>query len=620
MRPHLPPRSRRPRRSHAAAVLAALASAATLAAPLPASAAEVVVTGTVLDPDGQPAAGVLVATLAADELWASPPSVDDPSRQVLTDEDGRYELRAPGGPYLVRACPTAEVEEPSCQAPEEDPPYLRAYVGGGGQTTSWVAQEALLRPTGAARTLDPITLEETSRLHGRLTNANVNPDDPRRAPELVVLRRLDGTQVGFRFLESEEYDFTGLAPGQYRVESFLTQLSGRRYRSEVVTLGEGEDRRLDATLGRPAYVTGRLTDAGRGVGRHQVAVLRGGTEVARTLTDERGGYRLTVAEPGAYTVRAVGDDSAYLDARSPAVTVAAGATVRRDLAVRRGAVVTMRVVDHGGTRVVHRLRDARGRSVRAGVEEGRTVRYEGLPTGRYTATAVRGGRYAQRTFTVTDLGRRELGLVLPRQRTLVLRGVTTPGSVVEVADRRDVGDERFGWYGDDLVVADRKGRYRVTGVVPGEYAATVRPPGEASVAPRVVDRIAVRRDVVRDLPLPAGGVVRGRLVRADGSPFEVPLAVEAVHLGENRRLQYRFDLSRPDGAFAVTALLPGPVLATTNVSEGAQHDYWEVGSPYYLRHDEVRVDVRAGRVHDVGDVRLTVAGGPPVRDDRPGIS
>lgn len=570
------------------------------------------VSGRVVDASGRPVAGMLVAAVRADELWQNVSPLGDAAREVVTGADGRFEIHAPtSGAYAVRVCPAVDLGGGAqCMAPEEEPPYLRAYVGSGARATSWIALPRLLAPSTSARRLADVVVTAPSRIVGRLRNANVQVPGSGRPPELVVLRRLDGTQVGYRFLDDERYEFPGLAPGRYRVESYLRQLLPRRFRSEVVELGPQETRRVDATLGRPVEVTGRVTTGGRPVARQEVALLRDGVELTRTITDRDGLYVLRGDRPGRHVVRTVSAETPYLTASTAPFDLAAGGRATRDLAMVRGATVRFEVASAAASGVLHRLRDSSGRSVAGELVEGSTVRYQGLAPGRYTSTVVSGRSWTRRAFEVTGRASQDLGTIALDRRTVTWTGTTAPDTLLEIGDVRDVADERFAIASPRPQVSGPDGTFRVTGLVPGDYHVVARPPAASDRAPRVLGSLDLHADVRRDLPLAKGGVLTGRLVRAsDGTAYEVPLAVEAGHLGDNRRYQYEFGVSDARGRFAVTSLMAGEVDVTTNVHEGTQHDYWEAGSPYYVVHDPVRVQVATGRVQDVGTLRLRVGGG-----------
>lgn len=604
----------RPRRTLPVLALAALLLPTVLVA-APAQAGVVTVTGRAIGPDGDPVAGVLVTAASTEELWTGTSPVPDPERETITRDDGTFTVRAPSkGAYAIRLCAADTADDRNrCLAPAEDPAWQRTYVGSSGQAAGWVALPRLLDATTGSRDLGSVHLQRPGRVEGRLVHANAQPAGSGRAPELVVLRRLDGTQADYRYLTSEHYSFTGLAPGQYRVESHLEQLRPARHLSPVLTVRSGTTVRSDATLARPVQVTGRVTAAGRAVARQQLVLLRGRTEVGRTLADADGRYRFVADGAGRYAVRTAGRDSAFRTERSRTVSVGEGGRARLDLRLVKGGVIRLAVPRPSRSGVLHQLRDAEGRLVAVDRVASSAFRFRGLAPGRYVLTTVSGQRYARRAVDLRGRRTIDLGRVRPDRRTVSWTGRTGAGAVIELVDRRDLHDPDAPSVVPESPVADASGRFRAVGLVPGTYAAVVRPTGGSSLAPAVVSRLRVTTDLRRDVPLQTGAVVTGRLVRdVDGSALEVPLAVEAQHLGENRRYQAPFAVSDEAGGFAIRGLMAGRLDVTTNVGEGVDRAYWEVGTPYFFRHDPIRLTTAGSGRTVLGDVRLSVGGQDPL--------
>ncbi|WP_203409775.1 carboxypeptidase regulatory-like domain-containing protein [Archangium violaceum] len=320
-----------------------------------------------------------------------------------------------------------------------------------------------------------------------------------------------------------------------------------------------ESRTLDITLPHGVLVRGRVVDeAGHPVDGVRVALSRpppGGGEDApvfvSTVSDAEGTFSLDAPEPGDYTAHLSHPD--FLVTEGPVSAPVEGAR----LVLRSGTHVEVEVVDESGRPVAEAEVSVRVAGAEDSHEEktGTTdergkVTLKGFEPGKYVVTAQLPleGHLRRVRRSVESRGAELLRVRLSFEAGLELSGVVVDGeglpvegarvelAPVPLRDSREGHDTREesvpesladAWDSESVrpLLTDARGRFTMKHLRPGYYQVTVlkegyvlRAPtaqGEMDSTPSVIVSAGARE--VR-LVLDFLGMVKGRVVRADGSP------------------------------------------------------------------------------------------------------
>ncbi|HSN56198.1 MAG TPA: carboxypeptidase-like regulatory domain-containing protein, partial [Candidatus Sulfomarinibacteraceae bacterium] len=435
----------------------------------------------------------------------------------------------------------------------------------------------------------------------------------------------------------------GLAAGPHRLRLRLP--GAATLVSEVVEVGPGEARQLPpAVPGRGLAIGGRVLDAEtlQPVAGARVSCEPGSPhrfrkphelETRPTATSGADGlFLLEGLDAGRCRalVRAPGYAAWRLDGVEPDEI----GTDLGDVELDHGMAVVGRVVDRAGrpqTGIAVEVFEAAAYAYFAETtvrsDHDGWFRAEGLPAGRWTLTASRGGERARATVegAAGDTASAELrlggvdleGEVFIGDRpaaggSLVLAGEGARGDGMVVMVQTGADDRRlFGIEQPPLSLAVAgDGRFAAAGVSPGVYTASYTPPGAGgSPVSRelVVPQVETHRCVIRF----ADAGVDGAVVDGDGRPVAGAMVLVRAADGSVRASGF----SNGDGAFAFVGLDPG--IARLGAVHGEYGDAPEV-------EVELRTGDRAGPVTlelgppDGAELTLTVRsdvgslGGAPV--------
>jgi RNA polymerase sigma-70 factor (ECF subfamily) len=550
--------------------------------------------GSVLDADGRPAAGALVALVvaAAYEDMADKAALR-PRATTTAATDGAYRFeQIPPGLYLLTA--TARGWAPAERTdvsllPGEALQGLELRLARGGARLAGHVSDAGGGPIGGA-TLRALALGAGGRPEGARTFVAVGGADG--AYEILLPR------------------------GSYRV---VADADG--YAPEGVKLLLDVDRTHDFRLAPAARISGRVVERGGGpVAAAEVridserAVLRSTrADVSRRSTSDAGGAFVFAGVPaGGYRVS--GRAGALVGRAERPVVVAPG-----------GAALDVEVVLVRGQRVAGTVRDGSGRPipgarVRAGDDGAAGItsadgRYalEGLPPGRHTLAAEAAGLAPARAPVVIDradvdgvdlvLGAeaRVEGRVLgrdgqPLPGASVTALVVTPDALADSVSSAAVGR------------SDSEGRFSLGGLGAGELRVEAQhPEAGRGVAGPVALPAGGRQQV--EIRMGRGGLVRGTVLWDDRRP-----AVGAVVAGSQRRLPAITTATDEQGRYELGPFSPGEL----TVDARPETDALEHGGS----GTEKRLTLASGEDRDGVDIMLArrdeeIAGVALAPDGRP---
>ncbi len=389
--------------------------------------------------------------------------------------------------------------------------------------------------------------------------------------------------------EDGGFALADLPEGRYRVWAAARDRASRA--QSVDRLGAGPFAPVQLDLEPATIVTGQVIDGstGRGVAAHVSLVADDADEPIRTATSTAAGaFRIEGVPLGGWTADAFAPG--YVSADS--VRFQTGAGYAPSVALRRGGVLSGRVVNGSGAPVAGAVVLGRADGAGADVSEEIVAR-------RLGATAGWGAGLAPSSTAglVTATGQR----FLPRGELGVLVGpVPFPPPPGAVSSAVRIASPLGGQATDAPTVpvdpalesrftTDGEGRYRLTGLAPGRYRvlATHRDFADGASEPRDVDLGTALADV--DVVMHGGLTLYGVVVDEGGEP--IPGAMVAAR-GE-RGIDPRRSVTGADGSYRI-----GPLSADADLEISAPG----VGSA--MRR--IEIDPAAGRAPSTREENFTL--------------
>ncbi len=473
--------------------------------------------GTVLDPNGEPVVGA--------EVRASLDSQGGRSAVTETDAQGRFELDSVG-PGALSLEASSDDWAPSRSGHLDSEP--------GSEHRDWT-----------------LHLTRGGAVGGVVFDSAGVPD----------VGRSIGVQSQFGDVREAFSDDSGsflvehLAPGVYQViampdeavwasadpESQDLGAMWNELRMAMATVVDGETAQvvLGAPPRAPVVVHGRITRGGDPVSGAGLFALAEGGRMLETLradsADALGYFELELDEPGDYTFVILGSDQVEREADFP-VTIPAVERQRLDLALPAGSIRgRVNAPDGGpaeqgmvwarredGTSELSALMAPIGVSLEA---DGRFA-IEGLHPGHYTLSASAGsGAWATRhgVLVAQDRATEGIGLSLVPTGRLVGTLVDAQGAGVEdaVVHLRD-GDGRplYRLSGQ----SDHRGAFEIEGVPIGEVLVSART--SQGVSPSALAVVTPEGEARVSLELGPGVLLRVVLADADGLPLRASVRVQ----------------------------------------------------------------------------------------------
>ena len=329
----------------------------------------------------------------------------------------------------------------------------------------------------------------------------------------------------------------------------------------------------DVALTQGGAVVGRVAQDGTDVGIPGVTLAfrprRG--ELVRVTSAEEGRYAVPNLNPGAYDV--VIETPGWFPLRPLQVTLAPEATepVRFDVPVLGARALSGVVVLPAGTLVggARVWLTGGGQILRGARQAGRPLETFTTPEGRWTIADVPPNLNVVVRAALGDLEATPVGVAADRPpegdvRLVLLGTGSFAGRVTELHGGDPVVGARVRVrpqgepFGRDArtVVTDGDGRWRVEGLIPGEYDLVPTARDYRPAAPRRMTLAPGAKDERADLLLDPGLVVAGVVTDDSGRPLDgVSLVVEGkTEEGTDLR---RGATSGPEGRFRVIGLVPG---------------------------------------------------------------
>jgi protocatechuate 3,4-dioxygenase beta subunit/uncharacterized protein (DUF2141 family) len=536
------------------------------------------IAGRVRWPDGSPAAGAKVEVDFDPDALAGMGALNaarGAEGESACDADGRFEVTGLGkGPFLVRSEATRQASD--------------------GEE-KWLAKATGIKP--GARDLE-LELRAPSRLAGRVIDHTGAP-----VPSFTVASTL-ASPVFFMSGERREASFQddagafvlrNLPAGSYTLAAHadgygpMTPLE--------LSLPRHEDTPVELVLAPAASVVGTVVDPhGKPVTGARVSLqaefaeriqrLRGDVQSPETTSGENGSFVLTGLAGGTSSLVASRDGFA---ASEPAtVEVAAGARANGVvLALRKGAVLTGEIYGGdgkpaGGVQVIAQETATQATNMKRADATG-AFRYESLPPGSYTVTALLAGQDVETDgsnsevsaaflenmrFTMVQLEDGEEEHVVlgapPKDPVKVHGRVLHDGKAVTEGLVSFMGEGAKGLESLKMAPLRAGGRYETELGAPGKYVVTVQLTGGTSGFRQ--DNVEYRETIPEveeheldfDLPLAA---IRGTVRGPDRKPLpgaRVTLATEGgIESGSFLGGHYAEATTDEAGNYAFECLRPG---------------------------------------------------------------
>jgi protocatechuate 3,4-dioxygenase beta subunit len=380
-----------------------------------------------------------------------------------------------------------------------------------------------------------------------------------------------------------------LPEGRYRVWAAAGDRASRA--QSVDRLGAGPFAPVQLDLEPAAIVTGQVIDGstGRGVAAHVTLVADDPDEPTRTATSTAAGaFRIEGVPLGGWTADAFAPG--YVSADS--VRFQTGAGYAPSVALRRGGVLSGRIVDGSGAPVAGAVVLGRADGGGADVSEEIVARRLGATAGWGTGLAP-----SSTAGLVTATGQR----FLPRGELGVLLGpVPFPPPPGAVSSAVRIASPLGGPPADAPTVpvdpalesrftTDREGRYRLTGLAPGRYRVLVthRDFADGASEPRDVELGTALADV--DVVMHGGMTLYGVVVDEGGEP----IAGAMVAARGERGLDPRRSVTGADGSYRI-----GPLSADADLEVSAP------GLGSAMRR--IEIDPAAGRAPSTREENFTL--------------
>jgi protocatechuate 3,4-dioxygenase beta subunit len=399
----------------------------------------------------------------------------------------------------------------------------------------------------------------------------------------------------------------GLTPGRYEVTADPTEqemqsvspsddqqwmVRNSLQKSASVTIVENETTHV--VLGAPPRAPVQLS----GVVRRGSAPFEGASVLAYrsnsegrnqqkyAATDEKGVYRMTLDEPGDYSVQVSRSQGGSSISRSVSIPEVASYTLDFDLAVGR---ISGRVLDPEGDPVSNaqvqlqldpNQAERRTDGVNGWMNTGDdgTFAFDNLPAGTFTVSATDQQSWGPYRPETRFAGDKRSGIVLEEGADVgdvelrLMRAGTLQGTVrlasgqpavgALVMLRNERGEPREAW---PMVQSDGTGRYRANDLSPGLWTASARLGHDVSAESSPV-RISSNEKSELDLSLRPGTMLHVQVVDAQGKPVGAGISVVDER---GREHGHSFVYFQQDGnGRTVGPLAPGKYTITASNHDG----------------------------------------------------
>ena len=519
-----------------------------------------VLTGTVVNAQGQPVAGCEVAVTTFVELiFVGDPVDNSQDRATRTDGEGRYTFThlEPRDRYKLafKHKDYAYWEQPSIPVREkgtsEEPPVT---LNKGATLQGYVKDEGGNNVDGATLVLDGLVFQGA-------------PYDP---PDRMIVTT---DNRGW-------YEFKEVAPGQRQLSVSAPGYGTVTLNSLVFTKDEVVPKDFMLLVGE--MIRGRVICQGEGVPNATVQAfsLQNTTAISRGLatTDATGTFMLENLTPGEYNLlagaRGYRQETTLTRQRTGSDNVI--------LEIAREADVCGRVVDPGGAPVTSftcRLRTNNGPGTATSITEYvgtfNDPRGEfclvGIPTGSYVIEASAPG-FAPTFSAPVNVSR---GQAPTGNVVRLTAGGSISGRVVDAAGKpvpraritthdKDWSDDAFSQmlgdaYPSNVTQVDVRcgedGRFTLKGLTPDIYQMHIRAPGFTRWIRTDILVAEGEQTSLGDLTLAAGGTVRGVLFDAAGRPL-VGGSISVIADDGREGVAYSTK-SGTDGKFTIANVSPG---------------------------------------------------------------
>jgi hypothetical protein len=277
-----------------------------------------VITGRILDEDGDPVRGAFVSAMAHTLVRGKVKLESGASEQ--TNDLGEYRIYdlAPGH-YLVVANPP---RVSPWRGPDEQAAYLPTYYPGTteGTRASTIEVKSGDEITGIDLFLAPKVPTRTYKIHGRVVNSVTEDPD---AQIIVLLSPRGNRDVEFAFNRQEAaadrktgaFEIKDVVPGEYVAIAVSFGSADRRVAKQIVDVVANDVDGLSLVLTRGINIPVRVTLEGKAAASAEVTVA-----LNPSANDESGGFaemrRAVARTDGSFVLKDVGDGSYALEVYS----------------------------------------------------------------------------------------------------------------------------------------------------------------------------------------------------------------------------------------------------------------------------------------------------------------
>ncbi len=503
-----------------------LVFACVLAGTVPAEAGTAAVEARVVDPGGEPVAGVRVWLHTRGEGAPIPPGGFEPP-ELETDAEG-----------LIRFGGLEAGERIALRL--EHPNYVHEYLQAIEAPTA-EPLEIFLRPGAAVSGI--VVTGDGEGIAGAFVEAKIRAST--ETPFGVSrqnLRKSKNAGAGGRF------ELRGLHPGEVELSASRGGFAERTLRLPLAGGERREGVRLE--LLPAANVSGRVLDSpGRPVAGCKVS-FRGEDGSWRVTTDDQGRFRIKnrAAGPAKVTVRHREHGAAETE-----VELVPGDNPI-ELTLAPGRQVAGRVVDAFGQPVSGAWVELAWRSESPGYTADRARTGD---DGIFSLEPKRTGTY-EVTAEVDDLMSASLALTAGEKPIRGLELVLLPGSAITGAVLEIPSEDRGrvkirARHSTDpgrgrSVAVDARGNYRIAGLHPGTWRIEASVPGSGHGTSATVEVLAGESEVVQDLELSGGDLRLIGVVVSGGAPVarvKVSLAGSSAWTTTSREGRFRLEGLEP---------------------------------------------------------------------------